>query len=694
MMKKLLFLTFILLITSNMPAQEKSNTLESCASEILYKKMLESNPSLLAKKIQFEETVKKHKVTAKSAATTYVIPVVVHVMHKGEALGTGTNISDEQIFTKIKIINEEFRKIKGSLGDGAGVDIGIEFALAVRNPSGQTTNGINRFSMTSNAAYMNNGVNSTKTSGINDSVLKKLIVWNSNLYYNIWLVSEIDNNDGGAGLQGYAMYAPMHGDAQDGAVILSNSFKDLNSTTEAHELGHAFNLLHTFEGDRSGTTPICPSGDGDYCADTPPHQRETNDCSSIGTNSCDSGSSNTSFVNNYMSYSYNSCRNMFTNDQKNRIITALTTLRSSFLSQNSMNNLVPVSTPVASFIPAVATLLNTGESIAFSDTSKGVPNTYLTGSNWTGMTFVWTLTNGTTTLTSTEQNPTFTFTVPGDYAITHTATNALGSNTITTTNLIHVTNSTIAPPSKTTSQLTGNYGYTVNYVNLNTISKYTDAHSNTPYSDFSATDKTTLISENSYSLKMTAKSGNQYQEFVAVYIDYNNNNVFEESEKIGTISIPAVSALTDLIADFTLPADAVKNTLLRMRIAGNANTGITNNMINGIDKFFVGDVKDFGIYITDAPVVTLGIDAISSAGIQSSFYPNPVKDILNINSKNDIERVEIYNILGQLVHAEKCNNSNLDNAAKQIDLSKLGNGMYIITLYSNNEKSSFKILKN
>jgi PKD repeat protein len=558
-MKKILFLSLLFLSISNILAQEKSNTPESCASETLYTKMLASDPSLVAKKTQFEEAVKKHKVTAKSANTIYIIPVVVHVMHKSEALGTETNISDEQIFAKIKAINEEFRKIKGSQGDGAGVDIGIEFALAVRNPSGQATNGINRFDMTSNVAYMNNGVNSSKTTGINDADLKKLLIWNPTLYYNIWLVSEIDNNDGGAGTQGYATYAPMHGNAQDGAVIMSNSFKDPYSTTEAHELGHAFNLLHTFEGDRSGTTPICPIGNGDYCTDTPPHQREINDCSATGINSCDGGSSNISFINNYMSYSYDSCRNMFTNDQKTRISTALTTLRSSFLTTNCTNNLIPVSAPVASYMPATATLITTGESIAFSDTSKGIPNTYLAGSNWAGMTFSWTLTNGTTTLTSAEQNPTFTFSVPGTYTVSHTATNAMGSNTVTTTNLIHVTNPTEAAPTQTKSQYTGTYGYTISYVNLNTISKYTGSLINTPYSDFSISDKTILTTGGTYELTFTAKSGNQYKEYISVYIDYNNNNFFEESEKIVSGTLEAATPLTNIVANITLPTTAVKN---------------------------------------------------------------------------------------------------------------------------------------
>ena len=42
------------------------------------------------------------------------IPVVVHVIHNGTAIGTGANISDAQVMSQIQVLNEDYRRIVGT----------------------------------------------------------------------------------------------------------------------------------------------------------------------------------------------------------------------------------------------------------------------------------------------------------------------------------------------------------------------------------------------------------------------------------------------------------------------------------------------------------------------------------------------------------------------------------------------------
>ena len=56
--------------------------------------------------------------------TIFTIPVVVHVINLGEAVGTGSNISDFQISEAIRGLNERYRNIIGN-----GEDIKFEFCF-------------------------------------------------------------------------------------------------------------------------------------------------------------------------------------------------------------------------------------------------------------------------------------------------------------------------------------------------------------------------------------------------------------------------------------------------------------------------------------------------------------------------------------------------------------------------------------
>jgi hypothetical protein len=69
-----------------------------------------------------------------------VVPVVVHVVHQGEPLGVGTNISDERIHAQIRILNEDYRRKPGTPGYNThpdGGDARIEFVLASVGPDGR-----------------------------------------------------------------------------------------------------------------------------------------------------------------------------------------------------------------------------------------------------------------------------------------------------------------------------------------------------------------------------------------------------------------------------------------------------------------------------------------------------------------------------------------------------------------------------
>lgn len=565
----------------------------------------------------------------------YRIPVVVHVMHKGEAVGTGTNVSDQAIMNGIKYLNQRYRKIAGTPGDGNGVDVEIEFALAVRDENGNCTNGITRTDMSGDATYMQYGVKRSGANGITDAALKAIISWNQTQYYNIWLISEIDDNNGGSGTQGYAYYASSHGSASDGAVMLGNSFISQSRITIAHELGHALNLYHTFEGDNSGascpTGNQCGSGLGDCCADTPPHIRTTVSTCTDVANSCDGGTPAELHIPNYMDYSADACQNMFTADQKTRMIAALTTLRSSFLESNGNMSLVPVVSPGIAFSGSSG-FLCAGNTVDFTDNSTCAPNTFI-NTPWTATSHNWTFTNNAgTTYTSTDQNPSITFLNPGTYDATLSITNPGGTASNTLQGFIIVSNAPTAPTCTGASTYTATLTYGIYQVHLNDMSHYSSgtygdiqsgATNASGYGDFSCSAGTILEPNTTYTISIKGTSSAGLVEDFKAYIDYNNNGDFTDpGEEIATWdSIPGSANL--LNASFTTPATAVMNTSLRMRVF----SGRSSETITPCFTTARGQIQDYSVWITDK-VATVNIIANPSGtvnyGTNVTFTATPV----------------------------------------------------------------------
>ncbi|MDR6969642.1 hypothetical protein J2X31_003675 [Flavobacterium arsenatis] len=73
---------------------------------------------------------------------------------------------------------------------------------------------------------------------------------------------------------------------------------------------------------------------------------------------------------------------------------------------------------------------------------------------------------------------------------------------------------------------------------------------------------------------------------------------------------------------------------------------------------------------------------------QFSYYPNPVKDVLNFGYAENITNVEVFNLLGQKVMESKVNSTSV-----KMDLSALASGSYIVKVASKDQVQSIKIIK-
>jgi PKD repeat protein len=271
-----------------------------------------------------KEIVKQKQIQQNKSgrAAIITIPVVVHIIHNGDAVGSNENIAASRVISQINILNQDFRRRNADTVNTpvgfrpVAADVEIEFCLALRDPSGNVLAepGIHRVQRTE--------TNWSSTTTI-DNTLKPATIWDPNQYFNMWSV-----DFGGNGLLGYAQFpegsglAGMPAGAQsansDGVVVVFSSFGASGAAnapynlgrTMSHEVGHWLGLRHIW-GDGGCTVD-------DFCNDTPVSDAANRGCTA-STVSCGT----TDMVQNYMDYTNDACMNIFTQDQKTRMQTVM-----------------------------------------------------------------------------------------------------------------------------------------------------------------------------------------------------------------------------------------------------------------------------------------------------------------------------------------------------------------------------------
>jgi hypothetical protein len=131
-------------------------------------------------------------------------------------------------------------------------------------------------------------------------------------------------------------------------------------------------------------------------------------------------------------------------------------------------------------------------------------------------------------------------------------------------------------------------------INANSSSSSSDGKN---YVDKSCNTQTTVIPGNSYTLTVGGFFTNTHR--VKVYIDYNNNGLFTDTDEqviAGTTS--GSTGGNVYTANIIIPQTAVKNTLMRVRVLADPSTASNSCSIVGQTGFGSGQIEDYALTIS------------------------------------------------------------------------------------------------
>ena len=298
------------------------------------------------------------------SAMAYTIPVVFHIIHSGEDVGTYPNITHEQIMSQIDVLNQDFggnahnvadypanafvhwaanQALPEANKDNNGrvkiANFNIQFCLATKDALGQSLAepGIDRINYhTKGWPDPTNFSTQMTFKNYLDNIVKPNSIWDVKKYLNVWITDKSTLLMNG-GVSSVPPMSTLPGipntatDSTDGIWCYTKSIgsyalfpfgqyfsNNIDGRTLTHEVGHYLGLRHIWGDANCGN---------DFCGDTPPASAQNGGMPvyphKAGSCSVPSNHPDGEMFMNFMDYTMGPGKYMFTTDQMIRAQTAM-----------------------------------------------------------------------------------------------------------------------------------------------------------------------------------------------------------------------------------------------------------------------------------------------------------------------------------------------------------------------------------
>jgi hypothetical protein len=180
-----------------------------------------------------------------------------------------------------------------------------------------------------------------------------------------------------------------------------------------------------------------------------------------------------------------------------------------------------------------------------------------------------------------------------------------------------------------------------------------------------------------YTQPLTLTGGTTY----SIAYDYGNNSTtYVESLKVAYGTSANAASMTNTIADHaSITGGTLTNESLTFTPAVSGDYYFGFNAYSIADQYFL---------FVDNIVIDVALANATFDNSTFTYYPNPVKDVLNLSYSKNITNVAVYNLLGQQIIVKTVNGNQ-----SQIDMSNLSNGTYMVKVTADNKVKTIKVMK-
>ena len=160
-------------------------------------------------------------------------------------------------------------------------------------------------------------------------------------------------------------------------------------------------------------------------------------------------------------------------------------------------------------------------------------------------------------------------------------------------------------------------------------------------------------------------------------------DISEATLDVTGIYTPSSDVTVDILTTYVDPVDP-----LSTNSGALLNGGPFANVIGLTSGWKVNYVDIIGgkVQLSFDPNLSTSDNAFSK--FKFNYYPNPTSNLVNLSAEKNISKVELYTITGQKVQSNTVNASQ-----KQLNISNLQRGVYLMEVSIDNAKKTFKIVK-